>query len=167
MSEKDILIKEKMDHSGIFDFAGFYSYAHFWFKDHNYDGVTEEKYSEKVSGNTKDIFIEWKAVKRLSDYFKIEQQIKFEISGLTDVEVEIEGKRKKMNKGKIGVEVKGVMIRDPDSKWDKTPLSRFFREVYNKYVIPGRVIAIEEKIMADTRSWKEDLKSFLELTGKR
>jgi len=167
MAEKDILLKEKLDHTGIFDFAAFYGFAHIWWKDHLYDGVVEEKYSEKVSGSTKDIFIEWKATKRLSDYFKIEQAIKFVISNLTDVEVEIEGKRKKMNKGKIAVEIQGRIIRDPDSKWDRTPLMRFLREVYNKYVIPGRVESIEIKIITDTKSWKDDLKAYLELTGKR
>jgi len=167
MAEKDILIKEKLDHSGVFDFAGFYGFAHQWWREHLYDGVTEEKYSEKVSGNTKEIYIEWKASKRLSDYWKIEQQIKLDISGLTEVEVEIDGKRKKMNKGKIAVEIKGVMIRDPDSKWDRTPMMRFLREVYNKYVIPGRVESIEQKITADTRNWKDELKAYLDLTGKR
>ena len=104
MAEKDQLIKEKLDHSGLFDFSALYSFAHSWYKTEEY-GVIEEKYSEKVSGNARDMDIEWKANKPLSDYFKIEQKLKFEVRELTDVEVEIDGKKRKMNKGKISLEI--------------------------------------------------------------
>ena len=78
MSEKDRIIEEKISHSGIFDFKSFYSYAHSWFKEEKF-GVVEEKYSEKVSGNSRDITIEWLATRKLSDYFKIEIKIEFKI----------------------------------------------------------------------------------------
>jgi hypothetical protein len=106
-------------------------------------------------------------VKLLSDYFRIEHEIKFEIKGMVEVEVEIEGKKKKMNKGTIDIEIKGILIKDPESKWDKTPFFRFLREVYNKYIIPGRVDKLEDKVRDDVKDYKESLKAFLELTGKR
>ena len=166
MSEKDRIIEEKISHSGIFDFKSFYSYAHDWFKEEGY-GVVEEKYSEKVSGNSRDITIEWMATKKLSDYFKIEIKIEFEINGLTDVEVEIDKQRKKMNKGKINAKISGVLVKDPESKWDKTPFNRFLRDVYNKYVIPGRVENMENIIKRSIINFKEEIKAFLELTGRR
>ena len=130
-------------------------------------GVTEEKYSEKVSGNSRNLLIEWDAIKPLSDYFKREVKVKFEVEGLTDVEVEIDGKRKKMNKGKLKVEIKGLLIRDPDSKWDKSPFYAFIREIYNKYVIPGRIETMEILLRSDVTKFKEELKNFLELSGRR
>ncbi len=166
MAEKEQIIQEKLDYSGIFDFKSFYSYAHSWFIEENY-GVVEEKYSEKVSGNSRDILIEWMASKRLSDYFKIEIKIKFEIKDLTDVEVEIDGQRKKMNKGKVKGDIKGLIVKDPDSKWDSTPFSRFMRDTYNKYIIPGRIRSIEGIIGHAVTSFKEELKSFLEISGRR
>lgn len=165
MSEKEQIIKEKADHSGIFDFKGLYSYANSWFRDEGY-GVTEEKYSEKVSGNTRDINIEWKAIKRLSDYFKVEIGVKFEVKELAEVEVEIDGKKKKTNKGKINIEVKGSLVKDPDSKWDSSPTYRFMRDVYNKYVVPKRVEDTEDKITSDVKTFKDQIKSYLELLGR-
>ncbi len=166
MVEKDLVIKEKVESSGLLDFKGFYSYAHSWFKDEGF-GVTEEKYSEKFSGNSKDIDIEWRAIKELSEYFKVEIFSKWEIKDLVDVEVEIDGKTKKMNKGKILLEIKGSVIRDPESKWDASPLLRFSRDFYNKYIIPNRVNDIKEKVILDIKKLKEELKAFLDLTGKR
>ncbi len=166
MTELDLLIVEKVDFSGIFDFSGFYFFAHTWFKDEGY-GVDETKYSEKVSGNSKDIIIEWRVTKTLSDYFKITYKIKFIVEKLTDVEVEIDGKKKNMNKGKIEVEVKGALMRDPESKWDKTPMMRMWRDIYSKYIIPGRIDQWRNEVRDDAQRFKEELKAYLELIGKR
>ncbi|MDO8508237.1 MAG: hypothetical protein Q7S27_00980 [Nanoarchaeota archaeon] len=166
MPEREEIIKEKVDISGIFDFKTVYGFAYNWLKDEGY-GVVEEKYSEKVSGNSRDILIKWAFGKQLSDYFKIDGEVEMEIKGLTDVEVEINGDRKKMNKGKIGVEIKALMIMDPDGKWDKNAFYKFIRELYNKYVIPSRVESVRNTIKKDVVELKEQIKALLELTGKR
>jgi hypothetical protein len=166
MTDKDLILKEKVEHVGLFDFKGFYAFAHSWFKDEKY-GVTEEKYSEKVKGNARDLRIEWKATKTLSDYFKIEQAIVFEIWGMTDVEAEIDGEKKKMNKGTVGAEIKGALVRDHDSKWESSPQWRFLREIYNKYIIPSRVEKMEDKVRGDVQTFKDELKAYLDLLGKR
>ena len=166
MAEKDLIIKEKVESSGIFEFSALYSFAHSWLKEEGY-GVDEEKYSEKIKGAKKDIDIEWKAAKNVSDYFRFENKIKFEIRDLEEVEVEIGGKKKKTNNGKVTVEVTATLIKDRDSKWDTSPFSRFMRDVYNKYVISTRVSDYSQKVASEVRSFKEEIKSFLELSGKR
>lgn len=166
MADKDQIIKEKVEHSGLWDFSGFYGYSHSWLKEEGY-GVVEEKYSEKVSGNARDITIEWRATKKLSDYLKIEIQVRFEVKELVEVEVETDGKKKKMNKGKVSVEIKGNLIKDPDSKWEGSASYRFLRDWYNKYIIPKRIDSIEGKVEGDVKEFKEQLKSYLELSGKR
>lgn len=166
MAEKDLLIKEKLEHVGLFSFDDLYSYAYGWFKEEGY-GVTEEKYSEKHSNGAKDITVEWKCAKGMSDYFKVEIGVKFEVLGLIEVEVEQEGKKKKTNKGRVTIEAKGVLVQDPSSKWDESPTYKFMRELYSKYIIPGRVDTMEGKVGGDVRDFKEKLKIFLESTGRR
>ncbi len=166
MADKDLVIRERLDHNGVFDFAAFYSFAHNWFREEGYI-VTEDRYNESVTGNTRNITIEWKATKKITDYFKIEHALKMEIKNLTDVEVEIDGKKKKMNKGNISLDHKGSLIKDAESKWESSALNKFMRDVYNKYVIPGRIDAMESKVSSDTKAFKEEAKAFLELTGRR
>ena len=166
MPEKDLVLREKMEHTGLFDFPAFYSFAHSWFINEQY-GVIEEKYSERVSGNKRDLLIEWKATKKFSDYFKIEIAVKYEITDMTEVEAEIDGKTKKMNKGKVVAEIKGTLIKDHESKWESSAFSKFMREFYNKYIIPTRVFAMNKKTEDDTKKFKEELKVFLELSGRR
>ncbi len=167
MVEKDQILKETMDHTGLFSFSDFYTYAHTWLKDNLY-GVNEERYGEKVSGNAREINFEWKAIRNLTDYFRIEMIIRITVKGLVDVEVEIDGKKKKMNKGNISMDLRGNLIKDPKSTWDETkPIYKFLRELYDKYIIPKRIVAMEEKIEFDARAFKDELKAFLELTGQR
>ena len=166
MAEKDQLIKEKLEQVGLFSFDDLYSYAYTWFKEEGY-GVTEEKYSEKHSGGSKDITVEWKCARGMSDYFKAEIGVKFDVSGLTDVEVEYEGKKKKTNKGRVSIDIKGTLIQDPQSKWDETPTYKFMRDLYMKYIIPGRVDTMEDKVKGGVRDFKEALKVFLESSGRR
>ncbi len=166
MAEKDLVLKERVEHSGLFDFSGLYSYVHAWLKEENF-GINEDKYSEKVSGNKRDLLIEWKATKKLSDYFKLEIAVKFEISEMTEVEAEIDGEKKKMNKGKASIELKGTVIKDYDGKWETSAFSKFMRDVYNKYVIPSRVYEINNMVEGNVRKLKDQIKAYLELSGRR
>lgn len=166
MAEKELVIFEKIEHTGLMDFPGLYSFLYNWLKEEDY-GVVEEKYSEKAGTNSKDLLIEWKAQKGLSDYFKVEHKLKFDVKQLTDVEVEIDGTRKKMNKGNLTLEIKSNLIKDPDSKWETTPYYRFMRDVYNKYVIPARIESMRDKVRTDLRAIKEQSKAFLDLTARR
>lgn len=166
MAEKVQILKEELSNSGIFDFKGLYTYAHSWFVEDDHD-VDEEKYAEKSSGNSRDIDIEWKAYKKLSDYFKTEYKIVFEIKRMTDVEVEIDGQKKTMNKGDLKIKITGTLVMDHDSKWETSPFSRFVRDVYNKFVIPSRITALNSKIAGIVVSFKEAMKNYMSLTASR
>ena len=166
MAEKDLIVKEKLEHSGIFDFPTLYSFAHSWLKEGGY-GVNEDRYSEKVGGGKRDIIIEWKATKNISDYFREEYKIKFEIKELTNVEVEIDGEKKKTNQGKVEVEISGTLVKDKESKWETSPFNKFLRDVYNKFIIPARVNDRAESVGNTARTFLEKIKSFLELSAKR
>jgi len=168
MADRERLCKERAEVIGLFDFAGLYRYAHWWMKEKENYAVIEEKYTEKISSKgERDIDIEWICSKPYSDYFKVEQKVKFEVRGMADVEVEMDGVKKKMQKGRVWIEIKGYLTKDPESKWDITPWYRFLRDFYNKYVIPGRVDYMEDKVVDDARDFKDDVKQFLDLMGKR
>ena len=167
MAEKDVIIKEKLKYTGYGDFKDIYNYTFDWLKGELYS-ITEDQYVEKVKGSSKEIEIAWKAAKKLTDYFKIELDIKWRILGMEDVEVEIDGKKKKMNKfAEIKIEIKGNLIKDYTSQWNKSAATKFFKEVYNKYVIPARTEKMKEQVEDEVKNFKEEIKALLELTGKR
>ena len=167
MVEKDTIIKEAVKFAGIGDFKGIYSHAYDWLKEEEFS-ISEENYVEKIAGDAKDIEIVWSASRVLTDYFKISLNIKWRILGMTDVEAEIDGKKEKMNKFvEIKIETKGVLVKDYDSKWEKTGMWKFLKEIYQKYVIPGRTREKEVQVAEVVQEFKEEMKAFLVLTGKK
>ncbi len=166
MAEKDTQIKEKAEYTGNFDYPEAYIQFYEWFKDEKYV-VIETKYSEKIKPDGKEVEFKWTARRELTDYFFLQMDLKFEVKRMVDVEVEIEGKKKKMNKGIFKIELTGALIKDPRSEWETSNFYKKLREVYNKYIIAGRVDQMEDRIKEDSIAFKESFKSVLDFSGKR
>ena len=167
MVEKETIIREQFKYTGLGNFKNCYKYAYDWLLGEQYT-VIEEKYSEKVSGNEKEIEVQWKADRKLTDYFRIALGIRWHILAMTDVEVEMNGKKKKMNKfGELKIDIKGVLEKDYTGRWEKTGMSKFWKETYHKYIIPKNIEEKEIEVMRDTRNFKEEIKAFLDLTARR
>lgn len=166
-TEKDVIIKEELKYAGLGNFRDIYNFTHDWLISDNYK-VIEEKYTEKIKGNEKELEIVWKAKKLLSDYFRSTIEMKWTIRNMTDVEVEVDGKRKQMNKfGYFKLAMKGILEKDVLSKWTGTAMQQFFKDMYHKYVIPQRIEDREDKIKDTVRELKDEVKAYLELTGLR
>jgi hypothetical protein len=164
MVEKDKITSEKIKKSGIFDFKETYQFVYRWLNEEGYN-VEEEKYQETVKGDSKDIEIKWTCEKKISDYFKSVIKADWRVLGLKSVEVEKEGKRAKMDDGGFEVKISGVLERDYQNKWDKSPTMRFLRGVYDKYIIEGSLKQYRGKVFGDVEDLSEQIKAFLVITG--
>lgn len=40
------------------------------------------------------------------------------------------------------------------------------RDLYNKYIIPKRIDDTRDKLVGDIKTFKEEMKSFLEISGR-
>ncbi len=167
MVEKDRVIKEKVKHSGLGNFKDLYKFAREWLENEGFS-LTEEEYGEKLAGNAKDIEFKWTAARKMTDYFKMVLNLKWRIIAMTDVEVEVDGKKINMNKfGEIYIEIAGTLEKDYSSKWEGTSMQKFFKEIYHKYVIPARTEQKEDQVKGVVQQFKEEMKAFLELTGRK
>ena len=164
MAEKDIIVKEKLKYEGYCSFREIYNYMYSWLKKEECL-ITEDQYEEKIKGEKKDLEIIWDVSRKLTDYFKLSIKIKIEVKDMEDVEVEIEGKKKKMNQLKLKIEMKGILVKDYTSKW-ASPSGKFFKELYDKFIIPKRTEDMEGKVKDIVQELKEEVKALLELTGK-
>jgi hypothetical protein len=167
MAEKDKIFSSKMKYEGLMDFKEFYKFCYKWLTEETVLEVIENKYNEKITGDSKGIKIEWTGTRKITDYFKFQIEIKFEIMNLTNVEVTQEGRKVKMNKGIAEMSVKGILIRDYEGKFERTSMQKFMRSIYEKWVIYSRIKEYEEKLIEDCNEFLEQAKAFLDLEGKR
>jgi hypothetical protein len=165
MAEKDVVFAAKLKHSGIFNFNDFYSFVYDWLKDQGY-GVSEEVYSEKVTGDSKQIDIQWSASRTISDYFKNIIKVSWMVLGMKNVEVEREGKKIKMNTAVIELKFKGILVKDYESKWEDNPVWKFLRGVYDRYIIRSRIDEYEGRLVGEVNELISQCKSFLALEAR-
>jgi hypothetical protein len=167
MAEEQIIFAGKLKHSGLFDFKELYKFAFNFLKENKEYLMMEKTYSEKVTGETKEIEIKWEGFRKISDYFKLIIKPEWRIVAFTTVEVEKDGKKVKMNKGDLEIAVKGILVRDWDNKWETGAFVKFLRSIYDKYIIKNRINELEDKIFGDSDEFLAQVKAFLVVESKR
>ncbi|MBS3076033.1 hypothetical protein J4429_06285 [Candidatus Pacearchaeota archaeon] len=165
MVEKDSILKEKLKQSGIFDFKELYEFAFDYLMTENYD-VNEKKYSEKVSGDSKEVEIEWEAFKKVSDYFRFVLKTGWKITGLKKVKVKKGDKEVTMDSGMIEIRFECLLHKDYESRWENHPMWKFLRGVYDRYIVKNRIEQYEEKLIREFTDFINQFKTFLAVEGK-
>jgi len=168
MAEKETIFSSIIKYVGILSFPDFYKFCYEWIKEETgMDPLNEIKYEEKLKGDEKDIIVEWEGEKELTDYFRFDTKIKFEIRGLKSVEIVQSGKKIKTNQGDVKLTVKGILVRDYKGKFEMSAFNKFLRSIYEKWVIPARIEEYEVKIAGDCDEFLSQAKSYLDLEGKK
>jgi hypothetical protein len=167
MAEKDKIFSTTTKYVGIFNLSNLYKFCYDWLSEETDLIVAEKKYTEKLKGTDKDVEIEWEGTRKVNDYFKRQVDVKFTIKGLKKVDVNKGGKTVSTNEGEVKMEVKGILVRDYDSKFEVSPFYKFLRATYDKWIIPSTVEALKDKLAEDCVEFLEQTKAYLDLEGKK
>ena len=167
MPEKETIFSSKIKYTGIFSFKELYKFCYDWLIDETGLDIVEDKYNEKLIGDSKEIEVEWTGTKELTDYFKFETKVKFIMENMTKTEINRDGVKVSMNKGAAKVEIKGNLIRDYNGKFETTAFKKFLRSIYEKWVIPARIEHYEDNIISKCDEFLSQTKAYLDLEGKR
>ncbi len=165
--QKDTIFSSKISYSGIFSFKDFYKFCYDWLKEETGLELVENKYSEKIDGATKNINVEWTGQKNLTDYFRFDANIIFNVGGLKEIEVNQEGAKVKTNQGSVEVSIKGILVRDYEGKFETSAFKKFLRGIYEKFVIHSRIEEYEGKVASSCDTFLNQAKSYLDLEGKK
>jgi hypothetical protein len=166
--EKETVFSSTVKYAGIFSFADFYNFCYSWVKEEIGMGfLSEAKYEEKLKGDAKEITIEWEGKKELTDFFRFDIKVSFEIKNLKNVEITQEGRKVKMNEGSVKLSTKGILVRDYKGKFEMSAFNKFLRSIYEKWVIPARIEEFKDKIARDCDEFLNQAKAYLDLEGKR
>ncbi len=166
MSEKEVLFSSKIKHKGIFTFASFYKFCYDWLVEETQLLMQETKYVEKITGDTKELDVEWEGFRKLTDYFRFDIKIVYQVLGLKQIEIVKDGKKIKTNEGQVEMKVKGTLVRDYQGKFETTGFQKFLRSIYEKWVIPSRIDQFEGRVIGDCDEFLGQAKAWLALEGK-
>jgi len=163
---KSIVYQEEVKSKGYFNYSELYNFCFNWLKDEGYM-IREEKYQEKLTGGGKDIEIKWVATKKVTDYFRNSITLNWQIIAMNDAEVERNGKKEKTNKGDLKIKFTAELERDYERRWETNPTNKFFRGIYDRYIIKSTIDQYEDRLWSKVESFIENTKAFLSLEGKK
>ena len=167
MAEKETIFSSTIKYNGIFSFKDFYKFCYEWITEEMDMEISENKYEEKITGDSKNIVVEWAGEKKLTDYFRFDIKINFELMGLKNVEVAVGGTKVTTNNGSAKISVKGILVRDYEGKIEMSAFNKFLRSIYEKWVIVARIKEYEDKIAGACDEFLSQTKAYLDLEGKR
>ena len=167
MTEKEKIFSSNIKYTGFFPFSSLYKFCYEWLTEETGLDISENKYSEKLSGDSKNIEVEWTGTAEVTDYFKFQVKVSFTITGLKNVETPQGNKKIKTNQGQVKITTKGILLRDYKGKFETSALQKFMRSIYEKWVIPSRIEQFEEKLAQDCDEFLNQAKAYLDLEGKK
>lgn len=161
MGEKNIIVDNfPISYEGLFDFNEFYMTLDKWFREKSYDKL-EKKNSEVVTKTGRDIELVLKPYKKITDYAKIEFNIRIKVIGMTDVIVKRNNMEMKLNKGKLALTLTSYLVTDYENAWQSKPYFYFIRAVFDKWVYSSQTSKWEGQVSGDTNHLIHALRRFL------
>ncbi|MBS3171528.1 hypothetical protein J4449_02865 [Candidatus Woesearchaeota archaeon] len=151
----------KIKQRSVFNLDELYKVMFRWFELYGYD-MQELEYRDSIEGNAKHLEIKWKATKRIDDYLQYIIITNFLILGLESVEIEQDGTKTKTNKGEVEINLTGFLEKDYEDKWE-SGYSRVIRDIYDKYVIHGRIDSLSGELYEEIYKLIDEVKAFLNL----
>ena len=167
MAEKNTVFSTAMKYDGVFSFKDFYKFCYEWLTEETELDIVESLYSEKITGDSKEILITWKGSKKLTDYFKFEMTVDFVIRKLKEVEISKGDIKIRSNKGDVKIKVKGTLVRDYEGKFERSGFQKFLRGIYEKWVITSRIEQFENSIIGSCDEFLSQAKAYLDLEGRK
>lgn len=164
--ELSLVYEGKVVHAGIFGFKEVYRFLYEWFTGYEYV-VIEQKYSEKIKAEGKEIEIIWLCLRKLSDYFRFRVKVRIFITRMTTVEVMQGNVKTTREKGEIEVKFTSYLERDYEHRWEANPVTKFLRGLYDKYIIKSRIELYEDSLASEVDESIAQAKAFLALEGRR
>lgn len=167
MAEEETVFSSRVKYSGIFSVKDFYLFCHKWLTEEIGIDISEDKYSEKLTGDTKKIEVKWSGDKELTDYFRFDIKVEFLMYDLKKVEITKESTKVETNSGTVDLKVKGILTKDYKGKFEKSAFNKFLRSIYEKWVITSRIEEFQGRIAEDCDEFLTQAKAFLDLEGKK
>ena len=169
MVEKNRIIQKQFSYTGLFRYKEFFRTLDFWLRDKFYDKKEKGSAEYRYHDNSKQIQLLFAPWKKVTDYYKITLRIEVLVREMKEVEVEIDGKKQRLNHGTVDVSLTGFLILDYDDRLEKReqPFLLFLRDMFHRYVYGYITKKYTEMVVDDLTDLENSLRSYLNTFTKK
>jgi|FLOH01.1.fsa_nt_gi hypothetical protein len=157
-----IIDGKNLTYSGLFDPKELYTVIDQHFQQHSFD-KNEFKNSEHVYEDSKQLEMDLRPYKKLSDYVKVEIKIVIVGKNLKEVEIEQKGIKKKLFKGDLSVTFTSYLITDYEGSWEGKPFYYMIRMLVDKFVYKGYLHEAKKELIQITEEAHNEIRSYLNM----
>ena len=151
-----------LTYSGLIDAKGLYTVIQKLFKQHSFDW-NENKNIEHVYKDHKQLEMDLRPYKKISDYVMVEIKILITATDLTPIEIDIKGLKKKLYKGKLNIVFKAYLITDYESAWETKPFYYLVRMIVDKFIYKGYIHRAKNELGEIVTEVYDEIRSFLNM----
>lgn len=163
MAEKEVVVdKDKLNFEGLFSLKDVHGILNDWANAKGL-GFEEQLHTESVQPEGRFVEMEIVMDKKVSDYVKKIHRAKIQVSGMNDKVVERNGKKVKLQHGKIQFVFDGILETDFEKRWESKPLFYLIRSVFERYVYSPYLNQFRKEIKDDLSFLKNNLAAYLNL----
>lgn len=163
MSERELIVDHlRLQYEGLFDATELYALIDHYFRDKGFD-KRDLKNIEKVRPEGKYIEIEMMPWKKTTDYFKEEIKLRIIMEKLREVEVEKDGRKIRLNQGKLSIVFDGYFTTDYEHRWEGKPTYFFIRTLFDKFFFKPYTEKYKGQLVNDVNELHTMIRSFLNL----
>ncbi len=163
MAEIKTLIDGKsISYEGVFNLRELYRTIDKWFKDHGYE-KQEIKNWEDISESEKQIVLEIIPYKKVSDYARIDIRIFMIFSKMTEIEVEKDAIKVKLNKGRAEFYFDAYVVTDYENKWETRPIFYFVKNIFDKFIYKVYTSGYDTEAIRDATDVENEIRSYLNM----
>ncbi|NJL44170.1 MAG: hypothetical protein HC945_02550 [Nitrosarchaeum sp.] len=149
-------------YQGYFEIQKFYRMIDTYFKDRHWN-KKENKNFEQVTKDGRQITLELAPYRSADDYTKQEIIIFMVISGIRDVEIEVDGHKRKVQSASIYANLTALLTTDRQGYWEGKPVQYFFHIFVDKFIRKHYNQAAALECVKTCNELQDQMKSFLNM----
>jgi len=160
--KKQVAGKDVVSYDGLFNMKELYNFIDSWFAQHGFD-KNEKKNSMQLTQTGKYVYLDLMPTKGLSDYAKATIRVELISEGYTDVVIKKDGRNVNMNKGKVNINLFGLLVTDSEGRWSGKPLYFILRILFEKFIYTTIHSKYAGMVKNYYNEFKTDLKNFFNM----
>lgn len=159
---KIVVDHEKIDYSGPFDVGGFLRMIENFLWERGFDKAQNKDFEQNTHQGK---FIEWQIApwKKVTDYIRYIVKIRVLGYDLVKIDVADNGRKTKIDNGRIIVVIDGFMEYDSNNRWEGKPILHFFRTIYDYFVFKAYTEKFEQRLVHDINHLHDNIEKFLNM----
>ena len=132
-----------VQYKGIFDMQDVYETIADFFRQKKFKFYEKEQRYRKPGPFGAEILYRFEAKRKVEDYYEWIVDVNIETFDMHSIEVVSKnGQKKKMDKGRIWIQLSGRVEMDYEKIWEKNAFLAHMKSFYNKYVVKKRIESI-------------------------